>query len=134
MEDMEFDGYNQPSVWTAVMNLPDLKDELKEGVHARRNTEASDRREEIDPGAEEELRRSRAQDRKEDREQAKVDAEDRAAQEQQRRATRIARFGDPIGPYIGTPSGIIAAIEENGRGNPKKDNNYVSQIQNESQM
>ena len=134
IEDMEIDGYNQPSVWTAVMNLPDLKDELKEGVHARRTTEASARREEIDPGAEEELRRSRAQDRKEDREQAKVDAEDRAAQEQQRRATRIARFGDPIGPYIGTPSVMIAAIAEDGRRNPKTVNNYVSPIPTEINM
>lgn len=132
-KEMSIDGFNQPSVWTEVMNLPDLKDELGDRVHTKRTLNAIARG--ADPPTNPSLVRAAHTMDWEDRGKAKSEAdaarEAEEAQEQTARATRLARFGDPIGPYMATPTKLVAVIAEDGRRNPNQVNNFVAPIPTE---
>ena len=136
IEQMSIDGFNQPSVWTAVMNLPDLKDELGERVATKRTLNLIARG--ADPPPNPSTGRAFAATQYDGREKARLEAdaareteEAQEAQEAQARTTRLARFGDPIGPYMATPTKLIAAIAEDGRRNPNKVNSFVAPIPTE---
>lgn len=133
IEEMSVDGFNQPSVWTEVLNLPDLKDELGEEVHNRRTQEITSR--ELNAGrVPPMLKRSSMRGGFEDRQKAQAEADARADELQQERLTRLARFGDPIVAYIANPTQLIAVISADGRRNPNKVNNFVSPIPTEINM
>lgn len=133
IKEMSVDGFNQPSVWTEVMNLPDLKDELGEKVHSRRAQVLTSR--ELSAGiVPSVLKRASMRGGNEDRRKAQAKADEKADVSQQQRFTRLARFGDPILAYIANPTQLIAVIAEDGKRNPNKVNNFVSPIPTEINM
>lgn len=140
VEEMSIDGFNQPSIWTQVLNLPDLKDELGEAVQRDRNRALQAR--DIDRPEESGIRvltRADNQSRSSAAFLERKEAEQRAEAEQEakdegrriERATRLVRFADAMGAYIASPTKLIAAIAEHGRKNPNQVNNFVSPIPTE---
>ena len=127
IEEMSISGVNQPNVWTEVMNLPDLKDELGESVH---NSRVSSLPERESPPAPSPSTSAVSRTEEQSAEEATETAEANAAAERRRR-TRLARFDDPMGAYIASPSKLISVIAESGRRNPNKINNFVAPIPTE---
>ncbi len=140
-------GFNQPSFWTGILNLPDLKDELGENIQAIRTEElrkSSDQRvidsspifeillaDQTQPLTTVGLDRANAllaQSR------ALEADEEREIREGRERTRRIARFGTPMLPYIANSIKMIAEISRDGAANPTQINNFVAPIPTEINM
>ncbi len=119
---------NQPSIWTEVMNLPELKDELGENVQSVREAAFEEAREvDADPQA----ARNASLVRQITANRARKASEE---EEERERLTRVARFGNGMEAYIASPTQLIADIAKDGTNNPDKINNFVSPIPTEINM
>lgn len=123
------DGFNQPSIWTEVMNLPELKDELGENVQKTREAAfQSSRPDETEEGFTLDLtvlNRSVAGFL-----ENIADAEAQAEAESER-ISRIARFGNGLEAYIAGSTKLILDLSNSGQRSPEKINNFVAPIPTE---
>ena len=124
-EEMSIDGFNQPSVWSDVLRLPDLKDELGDNIHAiRTKASGANQRARLVSGefAALNVNRSFA---------AAFSFARRKKRFRNERAPRLARFANALGAYIVAPTELIVRISEDGRLNSSTINNFVAPIPTE---
>ena len=119
--------YNQPNIWSQVMNIPELKDELGNSVQHKRIQEL--RNVDRAGGVNTLYTRIIADVTR------IVEAAEKAKKEDEQEALSrlgiLARFASVMGPYIAIPSRMLATIFEDGIANLNTINNYVAPIPTE---
>ncbi len=131
-------GFNQPSFWTRVLNLPDLVDELGKNVETVRSTKASNEQGSLGPTTRALFRVENLTPSDDGAKAVRIELEPQgessAEAAERERTRRIRRFGDPMLAYIANPTKLITQISQDGARNPNQINNFVSPIPTEINM
>ncbi|KKN13662.1 hypothetical protein LCGC14_1004100 [marine sediment metagenome] len=120
---------NYPSLWSSILNIPDLTDELEESVRERREHELKIHMETKEPVADGSAPPSVAR--------VTTDADQTSValtgdeEEDRERLGILARFDRSIAPYISKPTEMLVRIFEDGIINPNQINNFTAPIPTE---
>ena len=123
---------NQPNVWSVILNVPDLKDELGDSVHESRTSTIPSTGQSREPTANPGANPSRAAVT-EDTENT-VTSTTNSAEFDRDRQQRLARFSDAMGAYIVSPTQLMSSVFEDGLDNENQINNFVAPVPTEINM
>jgi hypothetical protein len=120
---------NYPSLWSSILNIPDLTDELEESVRQRRERELRIHMETKEPVADGSNDPSTGRVALPSDHHAVVLTGDE--EEDRERLGILARFDQSIAPYISKSTEMLVRISEDGIINPNQINNFTAPIPTE---